>query len=188
MDISINKILEEICKPGSIYDIILEKNLSTNNHLKPELISELAISFLEKPEEIIKSYKEGWFRYKFSRAVTNQIQSKTSPFHRQVRMTLNDRLKSDKSPIEWLDNILVDETYEQSELADYVEYINQKKRKAIAETKMTWYESEIVKMYFEQGYSTRQIEKIDGIDHVSVWKTIKAYKNKVKKNYDENKS
>ncbi len=183
---NINKILEEICKPNSIYDVILSKQLGAEAHLKSELISELAVSFLNNKKEVIKSYEEGWFRYKFSRAVTNQIQSKTSPFHRQVRMTLNDRLAQTK-PIEWMDDNLIDETEFENELEEYKEHIVQKKLEAIESTKMTWYESEIVKMHFEQGYSTRQIEKLDGIDHVSVWKTIKAYQKKVKNNLDKNK-
>jgi hypothetical protein len=48
----IDKILEEIATKGSIYDEIINNIIQPNYHLKPELISELAISFLENRKKL----------------------------------------------------------------------------------------------------------------------------------------
>jgi hypothetical protein len=78
----IHKILEEIATPNSIYDEILENILRPNLHLKPELISELAISFLENQIKVNEVIKQGYFLYYFIRAVKNNVHSNTSPFYK----------------------------------------------------------------------------------------------------------
>jgi hypothetical protein len=97
---NIRQILEEIATNGSIYDEILTNLLSPNLHLKPELISELAISFLENEKKVNEVIKGNYFLYYFIRAAKNNIASNTSPFqwtqyfvqgktHRQIAKELN---------------------------------------------------------------------------------------------------
>jgi hypothetical protein len=50
--------------------------------MKPELISELAISFLEKEDKVNEVIEKGYFLYYFLRSVTNNVRSNTSPFYR----------------------------------------------------------------------------------------------------------
>ena len=61
----INDILIEITKRGSIYDDIMNNLLTPRIDLKPELISEISISFLENKEKIEKVYEMGYFKYYF---------------------------------------------------------------------------------------------------------------------------
>jgi hypothetical protein len=80
----INKILTEIATPGSIYDEIIENILQPRLHLKPELISELAISFLENKIKVEEVINKGYFLYYFIRAVSNNVKSNTSPFYKNI--------------------------------------------------------------------------------------------------------
>jgi hypothetical protein len=65
----INNILIEITKKGSIYDEIMNNLLSPRFELKPELISEISLSFLENREKIEKVYEMGYFKYYFINTV-----------------------------------------------------------------------------------------------------------------------
>lgn len=78
----IRKILEEIATPGSIYDEIIDNILRPHLHMKNELISELAISFLEKEDKVNEVIEQGYFLYYFIRVLTNNVRSNTSPFYR----------------------------------------------------------------------------------------------------------
>lgn len=179
---TIDDLLNEICKKNSIYDIIIDNIIAPNYDLKLPLISEIAISFLQNEGNIMKKYRQGEFRYYFARVVINQVKSKTSPLHRNHRSTLNDLL-GDKRDWDSLPEVYDDETEIDLKIDKEL------RLRAFRETKhLSWYESEICKMYFEQGYSTRQIEKIDGIDHMSVWLTIREFKNRVKQTYEELKN
>ena len=53
----INEILIEITTKGSIYDEIMNNLLSPRFELKPELISELSISFLEIAGSLRKLFR-----------------------------------------------------------------------------------------------------------------------------------
>ena len=54
---TINQILVEITRKGSIFDEIMNNVLNPRVDLKPQLISEIAISYLENAEKIEKVYK-----------------------------------------------------------------------------------------------------------------------------------
>lgn len=78
----IHQILKEIADPNSIYSEIIDNILRPNLHLKPELISELAISFLENQTKVNEVIKQGYFLYYFIRSVKNNVHSNTSPFYK----------------------------------------------------------------------------------------------------------
>lgn len=180
---NINQLLEEICRTNSLYDVIIDNIIAPNYHLKSPLISEIAVSFLSNEEKIMEVYSTGNFKYYFARVVMNQIKSKTSPLHLNHRTTLNDMM-GDKRDWDYIPDVMDDSESEIDKKID-----DELKHQSFEETKNdSWYESEICNMHFVQGYSTRQIEKIDDIDHVSVWKTINKFKKRVRENYVELKN
>jgi hypothetical protein len=80
----VRDILKEITTPNSIYDEIIDNVIRPNFQLKPELISELAISFLENEKKVNEVIKQGYFLYYFIRAVKNNVHSNTSPFYKNT--------------------------------------------------------------------------------------------------------
>ena len=85
----IRQILVEIATTNSIYDEIINNLITPNFHLKPELISELAIGFLQNEKKVDEAIKNNYFVYYFIRAAKNQIHSKTSGFHKNTRIKDN---------------------------------------------------------------------------------------------------
>jgi hypothetical protein len=83
----INQILEDIANPKSIYSEIMDNVLYEKRHLKNELISEIAVSYLSRPKKIEKIWREGYGRYFFIRTVLNNINSNTSPFYKNCIKT-----------------------------------------------------------------------------------------------------
>jgi hypothetical protein len=166
---TINNILKEITTSGSIYDEILSNVLYPRLELKPELISELSLSFLENKEKIEEVYEKGYFKYYFINACRNQVHSSTSPFHKNIRIQDYDFLTErvdifDETDIE--DKILFEE-----------------KLDTITSTykiiKKTWFEDKMWEEYFINDKTYRQIEKEYGLDHTLVWHNVKKVKDKI---------
>ena len=78
----LDNILKEISSRGTIYDEIINNIIQPNFHLKPELISEIALSFLENREKIEMVIEQNYFLYYFIRTVKNQYIPKQVVFIR----------------------------------------------------------------------------------------------------------
>jgi hypothetical protein len=52
---TVTTILNEICKNGGEFDEIINTIIAPNYHQKPELISELALSFYSNEKSILKA-------------------------------------------------------------------------------------------------------------------------------------
>ena len=144
----VRQLLCEIATPNTIYDEIINNLITPNFHLKPELISELAIGFLQNEKKVDEAIKNNYFVYYFIRAAKNQIHSKTSGFHK------NTRIK---------DNIY----YDNMEIIDEsdIELKEEKERKLLqidrAYTKIpkTYFQEFIWHEYYSKGKTYRQISK-----------------------------
>lgn len=174
---NINQILEEIMQKNSIYDEIINNLITPRFDLKPELISEIAISFLENKEKIEEIYQQGYFKYYFINVVKNQVHSNTSPFHKNVRIqdyeyNDNTTVLDDNRDIE--NKIL----FEQK-----LELIN----KVYKDLKKNWFQSEMFHQYYILNKTYRQIENEFGVDHILVFHTIKKLKTRIKKEVDKYK-
>jgi DNA-directed RNA polymerase specialized sigma subunit len=167
----INELLNEICKRGSIYDEIMNNIISPNYEIKPALISELSLYILENQSKIKKVVKRGEFKYYFIRMCQNQVHSNTSPFHK------NNRIK---------ESIVYDdmEIYDDEQDLEYKEEKEnqlQQIKKARKKAKLNWYEQQICTEYYDNNKTLRAIEKEYGIDHVSIYLTVKSVKEKIEK-------
>lgn len=167
--IDIDKILNEICKKGSIYDEIMSNVLNPRLDLKPELISELALSFLENKEKIVDVYEKGYFKYYFINACRNQVHSSTSSFHKNIRI----------KDYEYIDNYigLLDE----DDIDQKIEF--EKRLETIQETykgvKKSWFEDKMFDEYFGKNKTYREIEREYGLDHSLVWVNVKKVKDRL---------
>lgn len=167
----LDKILQEICTKGSIYDEILDNILGRNIHLKMELISEISLSYLENKEKIEEIYAQGYFKYFFIRTITNQVHSNTSPFYKNVIATSLDSINNDYD--------IIDESEET--IQNKIEF--EKKLELVDKTykdiKKTWFDDTIWIDYYKNNKTHRQIEKDWGIDHVLSWHTINKLRKKI---------
>lgn len=170
-------ILTYIASAGTIYDEIINNMIEPNFHLKPELISEIAISFLGNQDKVNEVIKNGYFNYYFIMTVKNQVHSKTSSFHKINRMTKGVF----NEPIETFAMNMDDGSIQDKEEQEIKEKQLQLLEEILNDTKVTWFEKEIYDLYFHKGYSYRQIEEETGIDHCLAWTKIKNIKNRIKK-------
>jgi len=169
--IGINTILIEITTKGSIYDEIINNLITPRFDLKPELISEISISFLENKEKIEDVYERGYFKYYFINTVKNQIHSNTSSFHK------NNRIQDYELYDNYMDVIDDSDIDNKIEFEERLNLID----KLYTNTKKTWFEATLWEEYFFKNKTYRQIEKEYGLDHVLVFHNVKKIKTRIKK-------
>jgi len=161
-------VLVEITTKGSVYDEIIDNIITPNFHLKPELISELAIGFLENREKVNSVIEQGYFLYYFIRSVKNQVHSKTSGFYRVTRIKEN-------IPI---DNIAIidDSDLEQKK---EVEELYQMIDKHYVRIPKSYFQDFLWHEYFTLNKTHRQIGTENDISHVLSFHEIKKLKEKL---------
>lgn len=168
----VNQLLIEIATPNSIYDQIIDNLISPRFDLKPALISEIAISFLENRDRIQQVYSDGYFIYYFINTVKNQVHSNTSTFHK------NNRIQD----YEFYEQItIIDDDQDLNDKILFEEKLDSILR-IYASIKKSWYENLMFEEYFIKNKTYRQIEAEWNIDHISAWHTIKKVKQKIKDN------
>lgn len=173
----LDNILKEISSKGTIYDEIINNIIQPNFHLKPELISEIALSFLENREKIESVIEQGYFVYYFIRTVKNQIHSKTSGFYKNTRI-------KEHIPIE---NIhFIDES--DLEQKKQVEELYQLIDKSYTKIPKTYFQEYLWHEYYTLNKTHRQIGMENDISHCLSFHEIKKIKEKlieeIKKQFD----
>lgn len=166
----LREILTEICKKGSIYDDIINNIIRPNYHLKPELISELSISFLENEEKVTQVIKAGYFPYYFIRAVKNNVHSNTSPFHKNTRLKENI----------YYDNIdIPDDDDTEIKMEREEKYL--KIDRAYTKIPKTHFQEFVWHEYFTKDKTYREIGEEIGVSHCLVFHEVKKIKEELKR-------
>lgn len=157
----IERILEEIAQKGSVYDEIINNIIQPRFDLKPQLISELAISFLENRQKVQQAIDNDYWLFYFIRACKNQVHSKTSGFHKNTRIKdYNQDFNYEK----------IDE--------DDIELKKEKERKYIAIDKIyttipkTYFQEWLFHEYYTFNKTYRQIAKENDISHTLVFHEV----------------
>lgn len=173
---NINDIIGETFTVGSIYDEIIDNILGKNTSIKPALISEIAIGYLNNQDSVIQAYDEGYYKYYFIRTVKNQVNSTSSPLYK------NNVVQERDFDAELLTNEDCDDIQYKIELEAKHELLQE----ALDNTNVNWFDAELFKYYYVDGLSYRQIEEEYGVDHVLAFVSVKKTKKKIKK-YIKNK-
>jgi len=187
VNITINDILEQICTKGSLYDEIMDTILESRDS-KSALISEISNYWLQSPDNVVKAYNEGYFKYYFIRTVKNQIHSNTSAYHKNhrinERVTFGVNIGTDNDSNEgcYHESLILSE--DEDDIINKI--LLEDKMERIEETmkncNIKWIEEQLFREYFYENKTYRQIEEEYGIDHVSAWKIVKAGVQKIKNN------
>jgi hypothetical protein len=165
----IRQILEEIATPGSIYDEILDNILRPNLlHMKQELISEIAISFLEKEEKVNEVIQQNYFIYYFVRTVTNNVRSNTSPFYRNN--IVKERFLFDNVEI-------IDEDQIESKIEKEEKY--QKIDRAYVKIPKTFFQEFVWHEYYSKGKTYRQIGEENEMSYSIIFYELKKIKDQL---------
>lgn len=161
----LDKILKDITTKGSIYDEIINNIIQPNYHLKPELISELAIGFLENRKKVEQVIEQNYFIYYFIRSVSNQIKSNTSGFYRHTRIKDN----------QVIDNLILLEDNDletKFELEEIYKLIDN----SYVKIPKTYFQEFLWHEYYSLNKTHRQIGKENGISHCLSYHEIKKVK------------
>lgn len=171
----IDQILTQIYTKNSIYDEIIDNILYPKLEQKGGLLSEIALAYLENASKIEDIYEKGYFKYYFINTVRNQVRSSSSSFHKNMRLQ-NDIEIND---IPEINDISQDSTIE--EKIKFEEDLK-KVKKTKAKCGITWFESQMLKEYYDYNKTYRKIEEEYGLDHVLVFKTVKKAIKKIQNN------
>jgi len=170
----VRTILTQIATNGSIYDEVINNLITPHFELKPELISELSISFLENEIKINEVIKQGYFFYYFIRATKNQIHSNTSSFHKNVR--IRENVYIDNIDLEDLTDIeLKEEKEEKYRIID----------RNFVKIQKTHFQNHLWVQYFHEGKTHRKIASDMNISHCLSWHEIKKIEKELIKKIKE---
>lgn len=178
---TINQILTEIATPNTIWQEIMDNIMQHDSHMKNELISELAISFIKNSDKIEAAYESGYFKYIFISAVRNQYHSQTSPFYLNNKQTLIGKISHPDIDITYVNT-------EAGDMEDAIKYNKQMDALDVATkgVSTSWFDSQIIDLHFNQDMSYREIGKIYDICHNSVGAVINKYKRNIRDYINKN--
>jgi len=171
-EVKINDILKEITTEGTIWDEIIENIIHPNSHLKPELISEISLGYLENKEKIEGVWEKGYFKYYFIKTVTNQIRSKTSSFHKNIRITDYSTFDDGVDIMDESNNDDILQKIEKEHKLGTIKHI-------LNRLPISWFEHQMFNEYYFNNRTYRNIEEEYSLDHVLVWKTVKKVREMV---------
>ena len=174
----LDNILKEISSDGTIYDEIINNIIQPNFHLKPELISEIALSFLENREKIEMVIEQNYFLYYFIRTVKNQIHSKTSGFYKNTRI-------KDHTPIDNIHFIEENDLEQKKQIEELYQLID----KFYTKIPKTYIQEFFWQEYYTKGKTFRQIanENENVFSHCLVFHEVTKIKKILKQNIDSKK-
>jgi RNA polymerase sigma factor (sigma-70 family) len=168
----IDRFFSELMKGGTEWnDIII--SIVPDNKRRSALISEIAISWLERKEDINERLKDlVAFKYYFIRTILNQVKSNTSPLYKNAIRTHGD--KTDFSIIDIEDDSTIEEKIEFEEQLEWIE-------ETLLKLKIGWFSAEMFRLYYKEGWTYREIEAEYGINHLTAWVEVKKVKDKLMK-------
>lgn len=167
---NLDHLLITICdKKSDYYDIML--NITNNESIIPELISEISISYLSNREKIEDVIKAGWIKFFFIRTVLNQIKSSTSPLYKYRHIQNNEFIES-------FNELLIEE--DQIEQKKQIEERYLQIDRGYVRVKKTYFEEYIFQEYFKHGKTYREIGKEMNVSHSLVYIHLKELLNKIK--------
>lgn len=171
---SLNEILEELYNTESEYNQIIDKLIAPHFHYKDDLLQEICLSYLSNKNKVQKAIDEGYFKYYFIMTVKNNVHSSTSPFHKNIRLNNKVQVEQDVQIEEIIDEygmeykLEMDEKYEQAKQL----------RKNV---KMNYFESEMMRLYFDENMTYRAIAEEYDINHTLVFLTVQNVLERIKK-------
>jgi len=171
----LNHFLILLCdKKSEYYDIML--NITNNESIIPELISEISISYLSNKEKIEDVIKSGWIKFFFIRTVLNQIKSSTSPLYKYRNIKNNEF-------IDTFNEILIEEDLIEEKKQTEQRYLQIDR--GYVRVKKTYFEEYIFQEYFKHGKTYREIAKEMEVSHSLVYLHLKELLKKIKNKITE---
>lgn len=169
-----DELMIDMATPGGFYYSIID-NITGNKKHTRGLISEIALSYLERRSVITQKLKEKDFRYYFVRTVMNQYKSSTSSFYFN-----NVKTNVDLDYTEYLsipDEDEIDDKIREEVRLTWLENVIEGR----SDVKMSWFENQMFRLYYIEGMTYRKIQEEWGINFLTAYNTVKELKEKIKK-------
>lgn len=171
---SVNDIMEAMCDPKHEFNIILNNISNGCKQTTGALISEIAISFLNRKDKINSLLSIGYeqFKYYFIATATRQLTGNRTGY-KKVNVFYDSYL-TDFSQIE-IDDDSEDVIKEKIEFEEKLQLIDEVKRT----TEINFFEAEMFRLKYKNGWSYRQIEREYGISYQAAYQAVKVVKEKI---------
>ncbi len=182
---TITKIARTLNDPNGIYWRYINSQVPMK--WREDLQQEMMCILFANQEKLIKAYDEGWMHCLYFNIMEKQWKSGTSPFYKKYKKS-NLFIVIPEIPIGVEEyETLVQGTVHLDQEEDLAfkqlrEEQNNALNIALSKTHLSWYENELYKLFYLQNRSTRQIATEFEINHVGVWKAIKAIDQKIRNN------
>lgn len=174
---TVEEILKELYNKNSEYNQIIDKLIAPHFHYKDDLLQEISLSYLSNKKKVQKAIDEGYFKYYFIMTVKNNVHSSTSPFHKNIRLNNKIQIEQDVQVEDIVDEYGLEYKIEMDEKYKQAQYL----RKNV---KMNYFESEMMRLYFDENKTYRAIAEEYDINHTLVFITIKNVLERIKKQID----
>jgi hypothetical protein len=193
MSTNINFIITEIFKYNSPYKEIINISMhkyKISREYKSQLISDIAIDWLQKPQKVIEAYDDGKIVPYLYATFRNQLYSSSSPFYvsiknqfKNIDLDLDMNLYDSRTLI---DSIGYDEALDEIEYKELKEFRLDKINEALSHIECTWFQQEIFREYMmtNRSYSAMSEEYSISINHL--FKTVTLVKKKIIQYLSEN--
>lgn len=170
---TVTDIIMHICTGDTTYREICD-NIAPK--LKEDAWQEMMLILLEhNPQKLIDSWNNKFFKYLFIRIMMNQFKSNSSRIYRTYTRFGGD----ENADISKLATEIKDE--------DDIEFINNFNNDVnnFVEEQF-WYDKELFKMYYYDGYSYSQISKLTKIPKNSIWQNVRNTTDRLKEFLNKN--
>jgi len=177
----IEQVTREVFKPGSIYDEIIDNILSYNVHLKNPLLSEIGMYICENKKKIAKMVDEKYFKYWFINFVRIQATKRNASLYANERLTISKQFGTEEFDF----NMYEKEEDDDITIKELLEERWDMLKVAREEVKVSWFDAEMFRLYYDEKKTYRAIEEEYNINHVLVFNSVKKVREKLKKHIEQ---
>ena len=152
------------------------KNITRNDELGDDLLSEVVLQLYEKKEIVLHNYEDDTIKYYIIKIIKINWHSKTSPFHYRIRKESQNYSELTYQHLNYSDT-------SEEEIMEYEELISNVEREF---SELNWFSKRLFELYLTLG-SLKKVSNQTQIPIASLGRYIREIKQEIKQNLNEKK-